>query len=120
MKTFIAIAAMALGLTTVNAQNTCDTPQLKEGDVIKISSPTRATYSHINFPKSNFIIKRGGIANHKSLINKEVEVTQVKMENGCISQIEVKLKDGKKFFNVISEVSVDLKDALASGEVTLP
>ncbi len=119
MKTFLAIAAMALGLANVQAQNNCETPQLKEGDVIKIASPSHATYSHINFPKSNFIIKRGGIANHKSLINKEIEVTEVKMENGCIAQIEVKLKDGKKFFNVVREVSIDLKDALASGEIEM-
>lgn len=119
MKTFIAIAAMALGLTTLQAQNTCETPQLKAGDVIKIASPSHATYSHINFPKSNFIIKRGGIANHKSLINKEVEITEVKMENGCVAQIEVKLKDGKKFFNVVREVSIDVEDALAAGEIRL-
>ncbi|MAS71544.1 MULTISPECIES: hypothetical protein [unclassified Leeuwenhoekiella] len=119
MKTFLVIAAMALGLTSMQAQNNCETPQLKTGDVIKIASPTHATYSHINFPKSNFIIKRGGIANPKSLINKEVEVTQVKMENGCVAEIEVKLKDGKKFFNVVREVSIDVEAALEAKEIVL-
>ena len=119
MKTLFLTAVIAFGALSIQAQNTCETPELKAGDILKIASPSNAAYEHINLPRANFIIKRGGIANYKSLINKEIEVTEVKLVEGCISKVDVKLADGKKFFNTVSIVSIDLKEALASGEVTL-
>ncbi|RXG14269.1 hypothetical protein DSM03_101386 [Leeuwenhoekiella aestuarii] len=119
MKTILFVAAMALGTLSIHAQDTCTTPKLKAGDVLKIASPSTSSFEHINFPKSNFIIKRGGIANYRSLINKEIEVTEVTEENGCVAQVDVKLKDGKKFFNTVETVRVDLKKALDAGEIVL-
>ena len=119
MKTLITIVALAFTTCTMNAQKSCETPDLKTGAVLKIASPSNSSYAHINFPKSNFIIKRGGIANYKSLINKKVKVTDVKMENGCVSQVEVELVDGKKFFNTVKAVTVDVEAALEAQEIVL-
>lgn len=119
MRTLFLIAALALGTVSVQAQEICETPKVKAGDVLKIAEPAHSSYDHFNFPKSNFIIKRGGIANYRALINQEVEVTDVTMENGCIAKVDVKLANGKKFFNTVNTVSVDFKEALAAGELRL-
>ena len=119
MRTLFLIAALALGTVTANAQETCETPKVKAGDILKIAAPAHSSYDHINFPKSNFIIKRGGIANYRALINQEIKVTEVTIENGCISKVDVALANGKKFFNTVKTVSVDFKEALAAKEITL-
>ena len=119
MKTLILTTAIAFGALSLQAQEKCETPQLKAGDVLTIASPSHATYEHINLPRANFIIKRGGIANYKSLINKKIEVTEVETTDDCVTKVDVKLADGKKFFNSHSIVSINLKEALAAGEVTL-
>ncbi|MDP5044185.1 MAG: hypothetical protein NWQ06_04305 [Leeuwenhoekiella sp.] len=119
MKTILFTMLIAFGSLSLQAQKQCDTPDLKVGDVLKISGDTNTTFQHINFPKKNFIIKRGGIVDYKKLNNKEVEITGVQHEEGCISKIDVKLADGSKFFNAVSAVSINLKGALSTGEVTL-
>lgn len=119
MRTLFMIVALALGTISVQAQENCKTPEVKAGDMLKIASPSHSSYDHINFPKSNFIIKQGGIANYRGLINEEVEVTKVTMKDGCIASVAIQRTDGKKFFNTVKVVTVDLEKALAAGEVTV-
>ncbi len=50
----------------IQAQDNSHT-SLAEVDVIEIGTPSSSTYHHINFPKTNFIIKRGGIVDYKKI-----------------------------------------------------
>lgn len=119
MKAILFTVILALGTLNIQAQGNCETPKVKTGDILKLSGATNTQFEHINFPKKNFIIKKGGIVNYKKLNNKEVEVTDIEVVEGCISKIDVKLADGSKFFNAVEVVSINLEGALSSGEVTL-
>jgi hypothetical protein len=90
---------------------------VKVGDVLAIGTPDGPLYKHIDFPKPNLIIKRGGIANYKRIEGSKVVVTLIKEKKDGSLQIKIKRADGGKFFRSRNVVSVDLKKALQSGEL---
>jgi len=53
------------------------TPNFTLGDVFLIGSVSNDTYKHINFPRANFIIKKGGIANYKNIRGAKVVITSI-------------------------------------------
>ncbi|WP_373519235.1 hypothetical protein [Pricia sp.] len=113
--TFLFTAA-TLGL---NAQEATElvTQEVQVGDTFQIgSSPDAAGFKHIDFPRLNFIVKRGGIANYKSVEGNKVEVTSVDKKNGTV-KVKIKRADGGRFFGSHTVVSADLNDALTSGEL---
>ncbi len=87
------------------------------GDVLKIGKASNYQYTHIDFPKSNFIIKKGGIANYSELAGSLVEVTKIKTNNKGETSIILKRKDGGKFFGSFSEIKANYKKAIASAEL---
>ena len=111
--------ALLFSISVLNAQSSMDqmTTQVKVGDVFEIGTPESNTYKYIDFPRANFIIKRGGIANYKRVQGEEVVVTDVKEKKDGTTQIKIKRKDGGRFFGSHSVVAADFHDALASGEL---
>lgn len=97
-----------------NDQTTTD---VEVGDVFEIGKPETNTYKYINFPRANFIIKRGGIANYKSVQKNTVVVTSVKEKKNGSTEVKIKRKDGGRFFGSHTVVSVDFDDALRAGEL---
>lgn len=91
---------------------------IENGTVLTLGEPSAGTtYQHIHFPKRNFIIKRGGIADFKQLRGKKVEVEDVvSFENGT-TKVVLKRKDGLRFFRFYPNVKADLEKALAVGEL---
>lgn len=86
------------------------------GDIISIGAPSGKTYEHILFPKTNFILKKGGNPNYKKL--KGIQVTVAKREEkNSKTIITIKRTDGKKFFNSLHTVNVDLEEAIKAKEV---
>ena len=73
MKTTIFTFLMCCFLSFSNYSQT-SSDQVKVGDTFTIGEVKMNNYEHIKFPRKNFIIKRGGIANLKSVYGKEVEV----------------------------------------------
>lgn len=114
---FLAILAV-FTILSMNAQD-AQTPLVQVGDVLEIGSPDAPRYKHIDFPRPNFIIKKGGIANYKRMRGKKVVVTSVQEKKDGTLQIKIKRADGGKFFNSHTLVSVDLKNALESGELNV-
>lgn len=100
-----------------NISNTQD--PIAIGDVLIIGKPSDQHYCYIHFPKTNFIIKKGGIPNYKSLIGDRVIVTEVTQTKAGNRKITLKREDGYKFFNSISQVNIDLEKALEYNEVIL-
>ena len=58
--------ALLFSVSMLTAQdNTSTQPEVRVGDVFEIGKPESHKYKHIDFPRENFIIKRGGIANYR-------------------------------------------------------
>lgn len=92
---------------------------VKVGDVLEIGSPEARTYKHIDFPRANFIIKRGGIANYKNLKGQKVVVTAVEEKKDGSKEIKLRKENGSRFFHSHTVVAANYRKALESGELVL-
>ena len=110
---------LAIGSLSLNAQdvNFVELQEVKVGETLEIGSPESSMYKHIDFPRANFIIKKGGIANYKSLEGNKVVITSLKEKKDGSYLVKLKRADGKRFFGSHVAVSANLKDALESGEL---
>ncbi len=88
---------------------------LKTGDILSIDKEYNTPFKHLDFPKPNFIIKRGAIANFKALDGMKVQIMEI-AEDATVRLVPL---DGKKFFNKFSYVEANLEKALDSGELKL-
>lgn len=111
--------ALLFSVSVLNAQQTTNvTPSAVEvGDVFEIGKPETNKYKHIDFPRANFIIKRGGIANYKRVEGEKVVVTSIKEKKDGTTEIKIKRNDGGRFFGSHKYVEADIDQALASGEL---
>ncbi len=107
-----------LSVLTINAQETTENiSEIKVGNILVIGSPSTTGYQHIYFPKTNFIIKRGGIANYKHLIGKKVIVNAIETNAKNERIVVLKRDDKMKFFNRYTSVRANLDSAIESGEI---
>ena len=91
--------------------------EVQVNDVLVIQEPSGLDFKHIHFPKKNFIIKRGGIANMKQVTGKKVVVEAVSYDKDGATIITLRRQDGRKFFRAFPTVKASLEDALSSGEL---
>ena len=112
-KFFATLFIIGIGLS-LNAQ---EKPEI--GDEFIINKPSKQYYSHISFPKPNFIAKKGKIANYKSVFNNKVIVSRIETKKNGDTYIILKKKDGKKFFGYLSKVKANYIKSLSSGELSL-
>ncbi|MBT8236880.1 MAG: hypothetical protein KJO04_11850 [Bacteroidia bacterium] len=98
-------------IPTVQAQ------EVTIGDEFIISSVQGTTYNHLIFPRKNFIIKRGGIANTKSVKNLHVIVQSISYDSDGNTLVELGRKDGGRFFRSYKQISARLEKALEAGEL---
>lgn len=88
------------------------------GDVLVINPTSNTNYNHIDFPKLNVIVKKGGIANYKSVHGDHVVVTDVKTKNDGNVHVVLEKKDNTKFFGITKHVKADYNKAISSGELS--
>jgi len=93
---------------------------ISDGDVLIINKKQNTPFDHIDFPRTNFIIKRGAIANYKSLNGMAVKVNSsyVNTKGDYIAKL-TPLTSGK-FFNRFFSVSANLSKAIESNELMSP
>ncbi|PQJ81405.1 hypothetical protein [Polaribacter glomeratus] len=116
MKKYLITTVIALIATfSINAQEA--KIKVEKGDLLEIVKPSSHEFKYINFPKKNFIIKRGGIANDKLVNGEEVVVTKVTKEKDGSTTISIKPTDGSRFYQAIPIVTVDFEKAIKSGEI---
>jgi hypothetical protein len=117
MMKLIMTLFLALSLLTAknNSKPNQQNPQV--GDIYEIGKPETRTYRHINFPKPNFIIKKGGVANYKLAVGKKVIVTSVKKKKDGTNQVTIKREDGGRFFGSHTFISANFEEALEAGEL---
>ncbi|MEK6153245.1 hypothetical protein WIW50_08295 [Flavobacteriaceae bacterium 3-367] len=89
------------------------------GDIIIIQEPAGPTFKHIHFPRKNFIIKRGGIADMGRVYGCKVVVSDMMTKDNNNTQVTLKRKDGRKFFRFLPSVKADLENALQAGELKI-
>ncbi|MFC0604953.1 hypothetical protein [Winogradskyella pulchriflava] len=107
------ITVLFLGFTIfLSAQNT---PQV--GDELVIKATESSTYEHIDFPKPNILIKRGSVANYKSVVGNTVVIEEVNTKADGTVVVVLKQKDGGKFFNFKKKVTADYNAAIAAKEL---
>ncbi len=116
----ILFFALLLFFNLQGQQNASTTQKTIEiGDILIIGKPSAQLYQHIRFPKTNFIIKKGGIPNYKALVGDRVIVTKVDKKQQGYSSISFKLENGDKFFNSITVVKANFEKALEEKEILL-
>lgn len=96
--------------------NEIKTPKIEmqtQSEVYHLALPESGSFSSVDIPKKNFIIKKGGIADIGTLHGVYVIVKEEK-NNG---KVILARKDGKHFFNAFPVIHADLEEALAAGEL---
>ena len=99
----------------LNAQHQEDTQTV--GAELTIKSPSSSAYKHLYFPRKNIIIKRGGIANFKSVVGTKVVISKILKKDNGVTEVVLKRADGRKFFNYLPNIKANLDQALAMGEL---
>ncbi|MGJ5642275.1 hypothetical protein [Formosa sp. S-31] len=117
MKKVLIFAVLVVFGLNLKAENT-NPVLVNVGDVATLGAPSAVTYSAVKFPQKNFLLKRGAIVNYNSLAGVQVQVVKVKENNGN-KTVVLKRADGRKFFNVLSTVTVDVDKAVQNNELLL-
>ncbi|WP_455169061.1 hypothetical protein [Aegicerativicinus sediminis] len=117
MRNYIIVLLFSLGMLGAQASTEQNTTEVKVGDTFEIGKPETNTYKHINFPRANFIIKGGGIADYNNLEGKKVVVTSVKEKADGTTEVKIKRANGMRFFRSHTVVSANIEQALNSGEL---
>lgn len=87
------------------------------GQEFELMLPDNGTFEHVDFPRKNFIIKRVGIADMKSVDGNTVVVDRIERKEGQVFAV-LRRKDGRKFFRHLREVRAQWPEALNKGELT--
>tara|TARA_R100000655_G_scaffold11802_1_gene27327 strand:+ start:659 stop:1030 length:372 start_codon:yes stop_codon:yes gene_type:complete len=116
-KLFSIAFLMICGLVSyqVNATNIDTNPEI--GDRLLIQSPENTTYTALNMPKLNFVVKKGGVANYKSVQNTLVEVVKISQNKKGESMVTLQRVDGAKILGLKKSVSANYHKALQLGEL---
>ncbi|MBC8767330.1 hypothetical protein H4O18_04935 [Arenibacter sp. BSSL-BM3] len=117
MKKTIALLSIFCSLSLAQATNTPKFDDIVVGSELMIGSPSSNLYEHIKLPRMNFIIKKGGIPNYKTLFKSKVVVSDKKeLPDGSI-EVYLKRKNGKPFFNSHRQIKAKLKEAINAKEL---
>lgn len=111
MKKYLLFLGLFIAAINLQAQD------VAVGDTFEIGSPDSPQYAHLEFPRANFIIKRGGIANYKSVQGQKVVVTSVKEKKDGTKVVKIKRADGNRFFGSHWQIAANVEKALESGEL---
>ncbi|RZT00021.1 hypothetical protein [Aquimarina brevivitae] len=118
MKKFVFFNFMAFVLCLSVSFSAISDQDIKVGEELTLASPSSNNYAYINFPKNNFILKKGGILNFKSLPGTKVVVTEINSANDGNTVVTVKRKDGGTFLNSLRTLTIHYEKAIESNEVT--
>ncbi|RKR12811.1 hypothetical protein CLV91_1518 [Maribacter vaceletii] len=101
----------------ITANTSSKSNDIKIGTKLEIGHPSTSNYKYLILPRKNFIIKKGGLANYKSLYNLNVVVTAIEKSNGNTIIVTLKHVDNKKFFNRYATIKANYKEAINAKEL---
>ena len=116
MKTNILVA-LFISFFSVSLYAQSSNSDVTVGTVFTIGEVYNDTYKHINFPRANFIMKKGGIANYTNIKGARVEVTSLKEKKDGSLVATIKLTSGRSFFNSHKYVTVAINEAIRTKEL---
>ena len=122
MKNILFIGLFLAGISvfaTNETENNNDQNYPQVGDVLIIGESDTYKYGHIDFPRLNMIVKRGGIASYKTVLGNEVVVKAVEEKPDGTTEVTLERLNGKKFFRHLKSVKADFNKAIESGELML-
>ncbi|MBT8287779.1 MAG: hypothetical protein HKN00_09550 [Flavobacteriaceae bacterium] len=114
MKNLFFFTFSIIFFLSATAQSDLNTVQ-KTDDEYVLNKPSNQSYRYVQFPRPNFVIKRGGIANYRALVGVKLRIHSVDESKELVYLTR---SDGKKFFNKYKLVSADLNKAVNSGELS--
>lgn len=112
IRCFFAIFIFFAGISMAIAQTT----SVQAGEELVLVVPEDGTFSHVDVPRKNIIIKRGWIADMKSLDGNRVIVSEV-LETPDGTEVVLKRKDGRKFFRSFPTLTAQWPAVLESEEL---
>ncbi len=118
MKKLVSLLFICSAINIIWSQELAD--NTKSGDLFIINKTNNQPFEHIFFPKSNFIIKRGGIANYKGLDETTVRVESLFKGKNNDLFVNLRPLGSKKFFNIYANVEANLTKALERKELIVP
>ena len=120
MKKICFVLLLTFGVSFANDSNPLNNNQNDPivGDILVINATSNTNYNHIDFPKLNVIVKKGGLANYKSVHGNHVVVTDVKIKNDGNVYVTLEKKDKTKFFGFVKQVNADYHKSISSGELS--
>ncbi|WP_194768437.1 hypothetical protein [Tamlana sp. I1] len=119
MKKLTFLLFLAFGVSFANTTNPTPQTMVQIGDELVINTQTADKFNHVDFPRLNFIVKRGGLANYNSVDGKVVVVTNVVTKGNGETHVTLEPVGGKKFFGFLSSVNADFDKAIRSGELSM-
>lgn len=93
------------------------TTSFKVGDIFMIGVVSGDNYKAINFPRANFIIKRGSIVNYDNIRGQKVVITKIVQKSNGEQEATLQLVNSKKFFNSHTTVTATMARAVALKEL---
>lgn len=119
MRSFSFFAIVLFYTFSVFGQSASVSSNVAVGDILVIGVSEDNSYDHINFPKENFIIKRGGIASFKTLSGTSVQVLSLSKNKFGTTVVKIRRKDSGRFFGSHLTVTAQLEPAISSGELVV-
>ncbi|WP_430411999.1 dihydroorotase [Kordia sp.] len=113
------LLALMIGLFSNVIYAQSSNSDIKIGTIFTIGKVVNNSYEFINFPKANFIVKKGGIANYTNVVGEKVEVTSVKENKDGSLIATIKLTSKKLFFNSHKYVTVAIDEAIKGKELVM-
>jgi hypothetical protein len=111
-----AIVCTILGIFGAVSIAHSQATSVTSGQEFELILPDDGNFEHVDFPRKNFIIKRGGIADMKSVDGNTVVVDRIERKDGQVLAV-LRRKDGRKFFRHLREVRAQWPEALNQGEI---
>ncbi len=118
MKNYILSSVLVLFIS-VSLYSQDSTSHFNEGNVFQIGNASDINYKHIHFPRANFIIKKGGIANYTNIKGQKVVITSIKEKSNGKQVATIKLTNSRRFFNSHKYITVDIDEAVKNKELLI-
>ncbi|NNE76517.1 MAG: hypothetical protein HKN31_05530 [Pricia sp.] len=97
-----------------------NTQMVEKGDIVILGNSSGSLYQHVDFPRKNFIMKRGSIANFHELVGENLIVESVNNTKDGKTDVTLRRNNGLNFFRFYPTVNANLEMALANGELKIP
>ncbi|TDQ33194.1 hypothetical protein [Zeaxanthinibacter enoshimensis] len=88
------------------------------GDEFTIQQPEGNQFNHLDFPRPNFLIKKGILPDYKSLAGIRVVVADVSTDKEGHQVATLQPVNRKQYFRHYREVTAHVGEALQSGELS--